>query len=66
MSYAAEGVKGKLLLRFHFSALKALTEDEMFVDTSRDWAESAAEDLEEHQEKKINKWGLKIEEKKTN
>ena len=54
MSYVDEGIKGKLLPRFHLRALKALAliEGEMFDDTSREWAESAAEDLEEQQEKK--------------
>ena len=52
MSYVDEGIKGKLLPRFHLRALKALIEGEMFDDTSREWAESAAEDLEEQQEKK--------------
>ena len=52
MLYVDEGIKGKLLPRFHLRALKALTEGEMFDDTSREWAESAAENLEEYQEKK--------------
>ena len=31
----------------------------MFDDTSREWAESGAKDLEEHQEKKVKRWRLK-------
>ena len=52
MSHVDEGIKRRLLSRFHLRALKALIEGEMFDDTSREWAESAAEDVEEHQEKK--------------
>ena len=59
MSNVDEGVKGKLLCRFSSRALKAFVDDEMFDDTSRKWTESAAKDLEEHQEKKINRWRLK-------
>ena len=64
MSYVDESIKGKLLPTFHLRALKALIEDEIFDDTSREWAESAAEDLEEHHEKKNDKWELKIEKAK--
>ena len=52
MFYVDEGIKGKLLLRFHLRVSKALIEDETFDDTPREWAESAVEDLEQHQEKK--------------
>ena len=63
MFYVDEGIKGKLLPRFQLRALKALIEDEMFDDTSSKWAESAAEDLEKHQEKKTISESLKLKRK---
>ena len=61
-----EGIKGKLLPRFHLRVLRVHIEDDIFDDifhdifddTSGEWTESAAEDLEEHQEKKNNKTSL--------
>ena len=47
-----EGIKGKLFHRLQLTAIKAFIEDGMLSDISREWAESAAKDLEEHKEKK--------------
>ena len=66
-SNVGEGVKGKLLPRFHSRASKAFIEDEMFDDTSRlsrEWTESAAKERKEHQEKKIKRWRQKMEKEK--